>query len=126
MGVRIKTKERITGSFVVPGLNSEASMWVVDVDEDDDYIVEGMIDLSQVQDGDEVEFKSYVAVDGSNWRLLDIYRISGEPQVKVLRIPAMTVPYNGKYKVSVLQTAGSPKSFVYVFWKQVYEVVEEL
>ena len=80
------------------------------------YHVEGFIDLSSLTDNDTIEICEYVAVDGKNQRKVycDVY--SGTQTYPILHFRPILVPKDGKYKVTIKQTAGSPKSFPYWFY----------
>ena len=122
MPVRIKSKDRIQGSVKPSDLNVETDLINL-ADQDDDYIVEGAIDLRELADGDSVEIKVYVAVDGATQSLSDKMSLSGPLDIPVVRIPACTLPYNAKFRVTVTQTAGTLRTFYYCFIVQVMEVI---
>ena len=122
MPVRIKQKIRYQGTITPENLNQETT--VVDLaDQADDYIVEGYISLRNMQSGDAVIIRTYIAVDGVNQDRADEASFSGPQLYPVIRIPAATLPYNGRFKVTLTQTAGSLKSFPYVVIVQIMEVL---
>jgi hypothetical protein len=92
-------------------------------DQYDDYIVEGMVSLRNMAAGDAVTLRIYVAVDGTTQDKVDEASFTGPQFIPVVRIPATTVPYNGKFRVTVTQTAGTLRSFPYTFIVQVMEVI---
>jgi hypothetical protein len=93
-------------------------------DQYDDYIVEGMVSLRNMAAGDAVIVRLYMAVDGTTQDKVDELMTSGPQDPAVVRIPATTIPYNGKFRVTITQTAGSTlKSFPFVFIVQVTEVI---
>jgi hypothetical protein len=93
-------------------------------DQYDDYIVEGTISLRNMAAGDAVTLRMYVAVDGLTQDMVDEISFSGPQRIPIVRVPATTVPYNGKFKVTITQTAGGTlKSFPYAFIVQVMEVI---
>lgn len=93
-------------------------------DQTDDYIVEGYIDLKNMGSGDTVILRTYIAVDGVNQDKADELSFSGSQDIKVVRIPAVTVAYNGKFRATVTQIAGATlKSFPYTFIVQVMEAI---
>jgi len=122
MVVRIKDKERSQGSVTPASLNTETDLINLP-DQDDDYIIEGTIDLANMQDGDTVVIKVYVAVDGTNQRLQDKLTFKDAQEVPVVRITSQTVPYNGKFRVTITQTAGDLRTFPYTF---IYQIMEEI
>jgi hypothetical protein len=121
--VRIRSKTRLQGSVTPTALNAETD--IVNLpDQYDDYIVEGMVSLRNMESGDSVIIRIYVAVDGATLDKVDELATSGPQDLPVVRIPAATIPYNGKFRVTITQTAGSTlKSFPYVFIVQVTEVI---
>jgi hypothetical protein len=120
--VRIRSKTRLQDSVTPTDLNVETD--VVNLpDQYDDYIVEGMVSLRNMSAGDAVTLRIYVAVDGTTLDKADELTFSGPQDIKVVRIPATTVPYNGKFRVTLTQTAGTLRSFPYAFIVQVMEVI---
>jgi len=122
MVVRFKDKVRSQGSVTPESLNTETDLINLP-DQDDDYIIEGTIDLANMQSGDEVVIKVYVAVDGTNQRLQDKLTFKDAQEVPVVRITSQTVPYNGKFRVTITQTAGDLRTFPYTF---IYQIMEEI
>jgi len=122
MPVRIKQKVRSQGSVTPAALNTETDMINL-ADQTDDYIIEGQIDLSSMASGDEVVIKVYIAVDGVNQRLSDQMTFTGAQTVPVVRVLAHTVLYNGKFRVTVTQTAGTLRTFYYSFLYQIMETI---
>lgn len=122
MVVRIKDKERLQGSVTPSTLNSETDVINLS-DQTDDYIIEGCLDLSNLAVGDTVVIKTYVAVDGSNQRKIDEVTFSNEQENPVVRIPAMTVPYNGKFRCTITQTEGTLRTIYYTFIVQIMEEI---
>jgi hypothetical protein len=92
-------------------------------DQHDDYIVEGMISLRNMAVGDVATLRIYVAVDGAEHDKSDQMTFSGPQDIRVVRVPATILPYNAKFRVTVTQTAGTPRPFPYVFVVQVMEVI---
>jgi len=121
--VRIRSKTRLQGSVTPSALNVETD--VINLpDQYDDYIVEGYISLRNMATGDAVIVRLYMAVDGVTQDKVDELMTSGPQDPAVIRVPAATIPYNGKFRVTITQTAGSTlKSFPYVFIVQVTEVI---
>ena len=123
MPVVIASKSRYSGSVTPSALNAETTVLEV-IGQSDDYIVEGYIDVSQLASGDVLEIREYIAVDGVNYRLFLKTALSGPVSEPVIRFHAKTLLYNMKYKVTVIQTAGStPKSFPYGFVVEVMGAV---
>jgi len=118
MPIIIASKTRYTGTVSPSALNTETT--VVEITgATDDYIVEGYIDLSQLASGDVVEVREYIAVDGINYSLYVKATYSGPGSEPVVRFHAKTLLYNMKYKVTVVQTRGTLRSFPYGFVEEV-------
>jgi len=120
--VRIRTKSRLQGSVTPSALNAETDIISLG-DQTDDYIVEGYVSLQNLASGDTAVVKVYVAVDGTNRVLMDSWTFSGAQAVPVIRIVAHTVAYNGKFRVTVTQTAGTLRAYPYTFIVEVMEVI---
>jgi hypothetical protein len=88
-----------------------------------DYIVEGYIDTSGLQAGDTLEIREWIAVDGVNYRLFLHPTVSGPPSEPVIRFHAKTLLSSMKYKVEVVQTSGTLRSFPYGFIVEVLGTV---
>ena len=118
MPVVVASKTRYFGTATPPDLNTETT--VVEITgASDDYIVEGYIDLSQLQSGDAVEVREYIAVDGVNYQLYARVTYSGAVSEPVIRFHAKTLLYNMKYKVAIVQTQGTLRSFPFGFIQEV-------
>jgi hypothetical protein len=122
MPVRIKQKLRLTGTVTPSGLNVETNVVSLDV-QSNDYIVEGFISLRNMSSGDSLVVREYVIIDGTNYDKTDEITFSTVPNVKAVRVPAMTIPYNGQFKVTVTQTAGTVRGYPYVFIVQILEEI---
>jgi len=104
---------RFRGTLVVSGIGVEYTI-VEFPDMDKDYIVAGLIDSSSMDETDAVEISLYMAVDGVNRRCVykSTYHNTYPEEVIYLR-PTMA-PRDGKVKITLKQTSGTPKSFP--FW----------
>ena len=122
MPVRIRAKYRYKGSVQPTDLNTETDIVSLDV-QDDDFILEGYIDLSNLASGDTVVIRLYVAVDGANRKLLDRMTIYGPVDPPIVRMPAHTFAYDMQPRITITQTAGILRSFPYYFLMQLMEVV---
>jgi uncharacterized membrane protein len=122
MPVVIEYKERRFGVATPPALDAETTV-VEFPGAEEDYIVEGYVDLSQLQYGDAVEVREYIAVDGANYRLFVVLTVYGPVSEPVVRFHAKTLLYNMKYKVTVVQISGTLRSFPYGFIQEVMKVV---
>jgi hypothetical protein len=114
MPVVVATKTRYSGTTTPTALNAETTVVEVGA-QNDDYIVEGWLDLGNLVDGDTVIIKEYVAVDGVNYRLFTQARVDGPVPEPAVRFHAKLLGYNMKYKVTITQVAGTPRSFPYFF-----------
>jgi hypothetical protein len=89
-----------------------------------DYIIEGFVSLQNMAAGDMVVIRTYIAVDGTNQVKSDELTFSDAQSIPVVRIPAHTLLYNNKFRVTVTQIAGSTlKSFPYSFLQETMEVI---
>ena len=120
--MRIREKVRSQGSVTPSALDSETNLINLP-NQTDDYIIEGQIDLSNMASGDEVVIKVYIAVDGTNQRLVDQATFSGAQEIPIVRVLAHTIPYNGKFRVTITQTAGTLRTFYYNFIYQIMETI---
>jgi hypothetical protein len=114
MPVIIQSKNRYSGTITLSDLNVETIVIEVDAQQDD-YIVEGYIDLSALQTDDNLIVKEYIAVDGVNYELFLTTSYLGTPSNPVIRFHSKQFTYDMKYKVTVTQTSGTPRSFAYRF-----------
>jgi len=122
MPVRIKSKTRLQGSVTPTDLNTETD--IVNLgDQSDDYILEGQVSLQNLASGDTVTIKTYIAVDGTNQRKTDEMTFTGAQDIPVVRIPALTLAYNAKFRLTITQTAGILKTIYYTIIYQVMEVI---
>jgi hypothetical protein len=122
MPVRIRYKERHQGSVTPSDLNVETDILNLG-DYPDDYILEGQISLQNLASGDTVILRIYIAVDGVNRVKSDEMTFNGPVPVPVVRVPATTLAYNAKPRVTVTQVAGTPKAIPYSFIVQVMETI---
>jgi len=122
MPVRIKAKTKIQTTITPSALNVETDLINL-TDQTDDYIVEGQISLQNMASDDTVIIRTYIAVDGTNQIKTDEATISGTQPAPVVRIPATTVPANGKFKATITQTTGTVKSYPINFIVQIMETI---
>jgi hypothetical protein len=122
MPVRIKTKQRLQSSVTPSALGAETNIINLP-DQSDDFILEGFISLRNMASGDTVILRSYVAVDGVNQDKMDELSFSGAQSIPVVRIPATTLAYNAKPRITVTQTAGTLRAFPYTIILQIMEVI---
>jgi hypothetical protein len=122
MPVRIRAKTRLQGSVTPSALDTETNI-VNLADQTDDYIVEGQISLQNLASGDTVIVRTYVAVDGTNQKKTDEKTFSGVQDISVVRIPAVTLAYNAKFRLTVTQTAGTLRAYPYTVIYQIMETI---
>lgn len=122
MPVRIRAKTKIQTTITPSALNVETDLINL-TDQTDDYIVEGQISLQNMALGDVVIIRTYMAVDGNNRVKVDEATFTETQEVPVVRIPAITVPANGKFRATITQTAGSVKSYPINFIIQIMETI---
>jgi hypothetical protein len=73
---------------------------------------------------DTVILRTYIAVDGTNQIKADELSFTGAQDIPVVRIPALTLAYNAKPRITVTQTAGTTlKSFPYTIIYQIMETI---
>jgi len=118
MPIGVVSKTRYSGSVTPIEIGAETTIIEVGP-EVDDYIVEGYIDLRELASGDELEIREYIAVDGTNYSLFIKHGVSGPVDAPVMRFHAKTLLKHMKYKVTVVQTAGTPRTIYYGFVKEV-------
>jgi hypothetical protein len=114
MPVIIFSKSDYTGKITIPSLNTETTVLEV-TGQTDDYIVEGYIDLSQLQSGDTLTVTEYIAIDGVNYQQFLSSQFSGPVSMPIIRFHAKTIQKNMKYKVTVNQSSGTPRTIPYGF-----------
>jgi len=115
MPVIIQRKINYVGSVNVSQLDQEVA--VVDIsDNEDDYMVEGYVDLSSLREGDALIVTEYMSVDGVNLRPFAQYSFSGPLSAPIYRFHTKTLYRLMAYRVTVRLVAGSvPKTMPYAF-----------
>jgi len=83
------------------------------------FIVEGYIDVSQLQDGDTLEIREYISVDGVNYQKFMSIILSNAQDNPIIRFHAKTFTDDMKYKVTIIQTTGTVRSFPYRFIEEI-------
>ncbi|MHA1614178.1 MAG: hypothetical protein ACTSYJ_04990 [Candidatus Thorarchaeota archaeon] len=122
MTVIISSKDILDGTVQPTALNQPAL--VVEIsNQSDEYIVEGYIDLSQMQTGDEIIIEELLAVDGANQRLLTKSKFVNTQDEPIIRFHSKTIKRDGKYKVQLTQTKGTLREYPYYFVKLNFGVV---
>jgi hypothetical protein len=112
--VFIERKLKYAGTITLQALNAETV--VVDIPpQPDDYMVEGYIDVRTMEPGDSVVIREYISVDGKNLNTFNTIAISGPTAEPVIRLHTKTLLSHMSYRVTVMQTTGTPKSFPYAF-----------
>jgi hypothetical protein len=112
--VFIERKLRYAGTITLQALNAETV--VVDIPpQPDDYMVEGYIDVSTMEPGDSVVIREYISVDGKNLNTFNTIAISNPTAEPVVRLHTKTLLSHMSYRVTVMQTTGTPRSFPYAF-----------
>jgi len=123
MPVIISRKINYVGSVNVSQLDQEVA--VVDISgNEDDYMVEGYVDLSSLQQGDVLIVTEYMAVDGVNLRPFAQYSFSGSLPAPIYRFHTKTLYKEMRYRVAVRLVEGSvPKAVPYAFIVEVLGTV---
>jgi hypothetical protein len=120
--VVIADKLRYRGVATPEALNEETV--VVEIkNQSEDYIVEGWLDVSALDVDDTLLVCEYVAVDGVNYRLFSGVQLSGKVPEPVIRFHGKTFVYDMMYKVVIIQTSGTLRSFPYRFTHEILSKV---
>jgi len=114
MTVVIASKDVIAGTVSPMGLSVPAVVVSIP-DQTDEYIVEGYIDLSQMQAGDEVLIEEFLAVDGVSQRPLIKPKFANAQDEPIIRFHSKTIKRDGKYKVQLTQLKGTLRQYPYYF-----------
>jgi Mg2+/Co2+ transporter CorB len=123
MPVRIRAKLKLRGVVTPQSLNAETDVISLQI-QPNEYIIEGFISLRNIESDDIVVIREYITVDGVNSDLSDEITVSGVLHIPIVRIPAMTLSSDAKFRVTVTQTSGTTiKSFPYVFILQALEEI---
>lgn len=123
MPVRFASKTRFRGTLTLSALNTETNVVNV-LPQTDEYLVEGWIDLSALQDGDEVIVREYVSFDGgTTWQKFHEQEYRGVQDFGALRFHTKGLDRSFAYRVTITQTAGTLRSFEYGFMVLVFETV---
>jgi len=118
MPVFIYEKKTYSGEVSPPSLNVETTVIEI-AGELEEYMVEGYIDVSQLQSGDSITIREYIAVDGVNYNTYITLTLTGPQQDPVLRFHTKTLLRNMKYKITITQTSGTIRTFKYGFIEEV-------
>jgi hypothetical protein len=114
MPVIIQRKINYVGSVNINQLDQEVA--VVDIPgNEDDYMVEGYIDLSSLQQGDVLVVTEYMSV-GANLKPFAQYSFNGPLSAPIYRFHTKTLYRFMTYRVTVRLVDGSvPKTIPYAF-----------
>jgi len=115
MPVFISRKINYVGLVNINQLNQEVV--VVDISgNEDDYMVEGYVDLSSLQPSDVLVVTEYMSVDGANLRPFAQYSFSGPLPAPIYRFYTKTLYKEMRYRVTIrLATGSAPKVVPYAF-----------
>ncbi len=115
MPVIVYRKDNYVGTAIINQLDQEVA--VVDIPgNEDDYLVEGYVDLSSLQPGDVLIVTEYMSVDGVNLRPFAQYSFSGPLPAPIYRFHTKTLYKEMRYRVAVRLVEGSvPKTIPYAF-----------
>lgn len=98
------------GKVTITELNREYV--VVDVPAVEDfYLVEGYLDLSNMDSDDSVEVKEYISVDGENLKPYSISRHKDVQEIPIIRFHTKTMRY--QYRITINQLSGIGKTYPY-------------
>ncbi len=123
MPVFISRKVNYVGAVSVDRLDQEVA--VVDIPgNEDDYLVEGYVDLSSLQQDDVLIVTEYMSVDGVNLRPFAQYSFTGPLTAPIYRFHTKTLYKEMRYKVAIRLAEGStPKTIPYAFIVEVLHTV---
>jgi hypothetical protein len=115
MPVIVFAKYDYTGVVNITKTNQEIA--VVDIPpQSDDYMVEGYVDLSSLQQGDVLVVTEYMALDGISYKSFASYSFSGPLPTPIYRFHTKTLYKGMAYRITVKLVAGTtPKSVPYAF-----------
>jgi len=122
MPVIIYEKKTYSGSVTPSDLNVETTVIEI-AGEAEEYMVEGYIDVSQLQSGDSITIREYIAVDGVNYNTYITLTLSDAQQDPVLRFHTKTLLRSMKYKITITQTSGTIRTLKYGFVEEVMMTV---
>jgi len=114
MPVFVEDKYDYVGEVAIPALGQEVTLVEIP-GQRDDYIMEGWIDISQLDTGDVLDIREYVALNSTNYKLYLWRRFYGPVPEPVMRIHTKTYHKNMRTKITVTQLEGVPRSVSYVF-----------
>ena len=121
MPVVIVDKRRYVGTITPSGLNIEEI--VVDIkQQQDEYMVEGYMDLGELDTGDTVEITEYIAVDGATLRKFRSSSFSGPLKEPIIRVHTKTLDRSFLYRLTITQKSGTIRSFPYGFLLEILGV----
>jgi hypothetical protein len=123
MPVIIFAKHNYVGTVNITNVGQETT--VVDIPpQNDDYIVEGYIDLSSLRQGDVLVVTEYMALDGANYRPFASYSFEGPLSAPIYRFHTKTLYKAMGYRVAVRLVSGTtPKPVPYAFILEVLATV---
>jgi len=122
MTVVIQSKSIYEGTITPSDLNTETVVVQIP-SQTDEYTIEGYIDLSQLQDGDEIIITEYVSVDGTNTRKLLSWKLANTQDEPVVRFHSKIIPRDGLYTITITQTSGTVRSFSFWFVQLLFGTV---
>jgi len=114
MVVVIASKRKHQGYVTPSYLGQDVVIFEV-VSEIDDYLVEGYLDLRELQDTDKVVVCEEIAVDGVNYSAYACLEFAGKQDNPVVRFHTKTLLSTMKYRVRLYQPEGYLRTFYYGF-----------
>jgi hypothetical protein len=112
MPVVIASKTRYADVVTPPEIGAETTVIEI-APQTDDYIVEGYLDLRNLEPVDTLQIIEYIAVDGTNYGPFLIATFFGQQREPVVRVHSKMLAYSMRYKLTVTQQTGVPKSIPY-------------
>jgi len=121
MPVVVSSKSSVRGYVKLPSLNTEVVVFQAGK-ESDDYMVEGYVDVRELETGSTIRVCESIAVDGVVDSTFLCVELSGEQDEPVLRFHTKTLLADMVYKVIIEQVYGYLIGIYYGFIKQVLGV----
>jgi len=87
------------------------------------YIVEGYISLQEMQSGDSVILREYLATDGTNYQKYAELAVGGVQSEPTISIHTKMLNPQVKYRLTITQKSGTVRRFYYSFVKMTLTMV---
>lgn len=122
MPVVVDTVVSETGYVEPSGIDVETTIFEVYA-ETKQYIVEGYISLQEMQSGDSVIIREYLATDGTNYQKYAELALVGVQSEPTISIHTKMLNPQVKYRLTITQKSGTVRRFYYSFVKMTLTMV---